>query len=382
MESSQRHLFSIPDDVHYINCAYMSPLLKKVEAAGVAGVRSKAAPWEIDVEQFYEPSEKLRRLVGQLVNALPDQVAVIPAVSYGAAIAVNATPLRSGQNVVLPAEEFPSDVYAWRERCRAFGATVRTVARPKRTEGQGAAWNERLLDAIDTNTAAVTVSSAHWTDGTLFDLATIGARAREVGAVFIVDGTQSVGALPFDFSSVCPDFLLCAGYKWLMGPYSLGVAVIGERFLDAAPLEHNWIARENSQDFANLVSYRDEFQAGARRFDVGERSNFVLTPMFTAGLMQVLEWTPASVQEYCTRLGRQLESLLDGSPYRVNTTSERAAHLMGIRNLDGADSRQIQLELKRRNVHVSVRGDVVRVSPHMYNEGADISALAHALLAA
>ena len=138
----------------------------------------------------------------------------------------NATKLRRGQNVVVPGEEFPSVVYAWRERCRAVGAQMRTVSRPEEHEDQGAAWNQRLLESIDAHTAAVSLSSAHWTDGTVFDLEAIGARAREVGAAFIVDGTQSVGALAFDFSSVRPDMLVCAGYKWLMGPYSLGVASI------------------------------------------------------------------------------------------------------------------------------------------------------------
>ena len=382
MIASQRYQFSIPDDVHYLNCAYMSPLSKRAEAAGMAGLQSKTAPWKIDVEQFYGPSEELRRLADRLVNAPADQIAVTPAVSYGIAIATNAMTLRTGQNVVVPAEEFPSVVYGWRERCRVAGGSMRTVARPAKVDGQGAAWNERLLDAIDAETGVVALTAAHWTDGTLFDLIAIGARAREVGAVFIVDGTQSVGALPFDFTQVRPDLLVCAGYKWLMEPYSLGITVVGERFLDAMPFEHNWITRQGSADFANLVHYQDEYQPGARRFDMGERSNFILTPILNTALEQVLEWTPAVVQAYCAALGQQLESLLDGSPYRINAASERASHLFGIRNLDPSATPRIQQALQRRNVHVSLRGDAVRVSPHLYNTETDIEALAEALLTA
>jgi selenocysteine lyase/cysteine desulfurase len=360
----------------------MSPLLKQVEEVGIESVRMKSAPWRIGVEAFFEPLEELRRLVGRLINAPADQVAVIPAVSYGIAIAANATKLRRGQNVVVPGEEFPSVVYAWRERCRAVGAHMRMVPRPKDPKNQGAVWNQRLLDSIDARTAAVSLSSVHWTDGTVFDLEAIGTRAREVGAAFIVDGTQSVGALALDLPSVRPDMLVCAGYKWLMGPYSLGVAVIGERFLDAEPLEHNWIARENSQDFSNLVNYRDEFQPGARRFDVGERSNFVLGPMLTKALEQVLEWGPTAVQEHCQQLGEQLEGLLDSSRFKISAASERAAHLFGIRGVDRAAVPSIQKELERRNVYVSLRGDAVRVSPHLYNDEADIAALAEAITAA
>lgn len=360
----------------------MSPLLKEVEDAGIENLRMKSTPWRISVDKFFEPLEELRRLTGRLINAPAERVAAIPAVSYGIAIAANGTELRRGQNVVVPGEEFPSVVYAWRERCRTVGAEVRMVARPEQHEGQGSAWNQRLLESIDSQTAAVALSSVHWTDGTVFDLNAIGDRAREVGALFVVDGTQSVGALEFDFSSVRPDMLVCAGYKWLMGPYSLGVAVLGERLLDAEPLEYNWIARENSQDFANLVTYRDEFQPGARRFDVGERSNFVLVPMLSKALEQVLAWGPASVQEYCQELGRQLEELLDGSQFRMTAASERAAHLFGIRGVDRATTPSIHEELERRNVYVSLRGDAVRVSPHLYNDASDIEALAEAILAA
>ena len=357
MIPAQRHKFRIPADVHYFNCSYMSPSLKQVEQVGIESVSMKAAPWRIGIDAFFEPVEKLRGLCGRLVNAPAEQVAVIPAVSYGIAVAANAIKLSRGQNVVVPDEEFPSLVYAWLDQCRAAGANMRTVARPESQEGQGVAWNRQLLESIDAQTAVVALSSVHWTDGTMFDLEAIGARAREVGAVFIVDGTQSVGALDFDFSSVRPDMLVCAGYKWLMGPYSLGFAVMGERFLDAEPLEHNWIAKKNSEDFANLVNYREEFQPGARRFDVGERSNFILVPMLTAALEQILEWSPAAVQEYCGKLGTQLESLLDGSQLRMTPASERGAHLFGIRNVDRAALPRIQQELERRNVYISIRGD-------------------------
>ncbi len=360
----------------------MSPLLKRVEKVGIESVKMKSTPWRIGVDAFYEPLEKLRGLFGRLVNAPADHVALIPAVSYGIAIAANATKLQRGQNVVVPGEEFPSVVYAWRERCRAVGAEVRMVARPAESKNQGATWNRRILESIDAHTAAVALSSTHWTDGTVFDLHAIGTRARDVGAVFIVDGTQSVGARAFDFASVRPDLLVCAGYKWLMGPYSLGVAVLGERFLDAEPLEHNWIARENSQDFANLVNYRDEFQPGARRFDVGERSNFVLVPMLSEAFEQVLEWDPTAVQEYCQQLGKQLEGLLGGSRFRMTAESDRAGHLFGIRGVDRATMPSIQKELERRNVYVSLRGDAMRVSPHLYNDEADIAALAEAIMAA
>ncbi|MCZ6532273.1 MAG: aminotransferase class V-fold PLP-dependent enzyme, partial [SAR324 cluster bacterium] len=137
MLACQRHLFSLPDTVHYLNCAYMGPLLKTTEAAGIAGLRRKSVPTDIAQDDFFAPVEELRKLVGRLVNASPERVAMIPAVSYGVAIAAHNLPLRAGQNIVSPGEEFPSNVRAWQERCAEAGAELRMVPRPTDVQHAG-----------------------------------------------------------------------------------------------------------------------------------------------------------------------------------------------------------------------------------------------------
>jgi selenocysteine lyase/cysteine desulfurase len=384
MLTCQRRLFSLPDGMHYLNCAQFSPLLKSVEEAGIAGLRNKSVPTRIQPPDFFADVETLRGLLGRLINTSAERIALIPAVSYGMAIAARNVPLRAGQNVVLAAEEFPSNVYGWRERCREVGAMVRTVPRPLNVKHPARAWSDALVAAIDRETAAVSLSSVHWTDGTRFDLAAIGRRAREVGACFIVDGTQSVGALPFDFAQVQPDLLVCAGYKWLLGPYQCGFAAFGDRLIGGTPLEHNWITRENSQDFARLIDYRDGFQPGARRFDVGERSNFITVPMLSAAVRQILDWGVEAIQQYCAGLQPVLDQALGESPFAIASSEDRAAHMFGIRLPSEAAARSAAIveELRRRNVHVSLRGTSIRVSPHVYNTPEDMAALAEALLAA
>ena len=88
--------------------------------------------------------------------------------------------------------------------------------------------------------------------------------------------------MPFDVQAIEPDALVCATYKWLMGPYSMGFAYLGPRFDAGTPLEETWIGRAGSENFKELVNYRDDYQPGAVRYDVGERSNFALTPMAVA----------------------------------------------------------------------------------------------------
>jgi selenocysteine lyase/cysteine desulfurase len=374
----QRHLFSLPEDQHYLNCAYMSPLLRSVEAAGIAGLRRKTNPAGLVPGDFFDETQELRYHFARLVHTRAERVALVPAVSYGMAIASHNTRLRRGQSVVLPAEEFPSNVYAWMSQCQHSGARLRFVERPD--PASTASWTVRLLEAIDHNTAVVTLSTVHWTDGTRFDVEQIGRRTREVGALFVVDGTQSIGAVPFDFVGVQPDLLVCAGYKWLFGPYQYSFAVVGDRLLDAEPFEHNWITRKNSQDFGALINYQSEFQPGAQRFDAGERSNFILVPMLVAALQQLDRWGVANIQAYCARLSSGLADALTDSPYTL--AAERSAHLFGVRLPDAGQIPAILAELRRRQVYVSQRGSSIRVSPHVYNRPEDMHALADALLMA
>ncbi len=379
MLTCQRALFSLPEGMHFLNCAMLSPLLKSVEAAGIEGIRRKAVPSRIQAADFFAGGEELRSLLARLIHAEADQIALIPSVSYGIAIAARHVRLKPGQNVVMPAEEFPSNVYGWMERCKQDGGEVRFVARPEPTDGIAAEWSGRIIQAIDRHTAAVNLTAVHWTDGTRFDLAAIGRRAREVGAWFILDGTQSVGALPFDFAELQPDLLVCAGYKWLLGPYQYCFAAFGPRMLQAEPLEHSWISREGSEDFTQLTQYRDGYQPGARRFDAGEHSNFILVPMLSAAVRQILAWGVAEIQVYCARQAQGLADALGEGPFRVAAPQDRAGHLFGVRVPPGVALPKLVEELKRRDVHVSVRGSAVRVSPHVYNSPEDLQALAEAL---
>jgi len=114
--------------------------------------------------------------------------------------------------------------------CKAHDKRLNTVAAPNSTIQRGETWNRLILESITENVAAVVMSSIHWTDGTIFDLKAIGQRCHEVNARFVVDGTQSVGAMPIDVDAFRIDALICAGYKWLLGPYAIGLAYYGEVF--------------------------------------------------------------------------------------------------------------------------------------------------------
>ena len=381
MLACQKSQFTLPDGPHYLNCAFMAPLAHAVRTAGIAGIDRRATPHLISPPDFFEESDLVRCLFSRLVNISdPNRVAIIPSASYGLATVARNAPVEQGGNIVIVEEQFPSNVYTWRRVCAERGLTLKVVEAPDRaTRRRAVAWSERLLAAIDHRTAVVALPQVHWTDGTLFDLERVGARARECRALLVVDGTQSVGALPFDVERIRPDALVCAAYKWLLGPYSVGLAYFGPAFDHGTPLEENWIARRGSETFADLVRYQDEYQPAAIRYDVGERSNFTLLPMLAAALELVLGWTVPAIQDYCRALTNDLTRTLRERGYWIEEDRWRGGHLFGIRVRDTIDTARVAERLRERQVAISMRGDAIRVSPHLYNDETDAEALLDAL---
>lgn len=372
MLSCQKELFSLDDEATYINCAYMSPLLKSVENAGIKGIQGKRNPVRITPDDFFTDTEKVRKEYAKLINSSsPERTVIIPSVSYGISTAAKNIKIKAGQKAIVLAEQFPSNYYPWKRLCDENGATLETVNAPKSTN-RGQAWNEAILNAIDSSTAVVAMSHVHWADGTKFDLEAIRKKTSEVGAKLIIDGTQSVGALPFDVQKIKPDALICAGYKWLLGPYSIGLGYFGEAFDNGVPLEENWINRFESENFAGLVNYNDNYQHGALRYEVGEHSNFILVPMLLESLRQINQWGPANIQEYCKTLFAEGNEQLRNHGYVIESEQYRGHHLFGIRSSDTSRMEKLKAKLSENNISVSVRGDAIRVSPHLYNDSSDV----------
>ncbi len=382
----QRDQFSLPADHCYLNSAYMGPLPRLTQSAGADALARRAVPLGLTAQDFFVPAERVRKLCAQLVNADAERVALVPTAAYGMAIVARNVRPSAGQNVVMIGDMFPSNVYAWRN-WRDQGVEMRTVAAPDGPWSASASggvsraqlWNEALLDAIDANTALVAVEPAHWTDGSLFDLERIGARCRAVGAVFVVDGTQTVGAMPLDVQGVQPDALVVHSYKSMLCNYGLGFAVLGERFVQGSPLEESWLMRAGSENFARLVDYEDRYADGMRRFETSLRANPMLIAMLEASCSLLLQWQPQRIREYLLAIARPSVDRLRSMGFEVADEAERCANLFGVKLPRGLAPEACREHLVRQNIHVSVRGSAVRVSPHVYNDAADLERLVDAL---
>lgn len=374
-----RALFDLPDDVAYLNCAFMGPIPTFGLEAGLMGLARKSRPWTIAVDDFTVPVDQLRGRFAELLGVPGDLdgVAITPSVSYGVSTAAANVHLAAGQGVLVLEQQFPSDVYGWERLARRHGGDLHRVPRPADDDWTAATLAE--LDRLGERIGLVSVPPCHWIDGGAVDLAVVGAAARRVGALLAVDVCQSLGAVPFDAVAVQPDFVVGATYKWLCGPYSLGFLWAAPQHRGGEPIEHGWTARSNSHCLACLADYVDDYQPGARRYDVGEVANFALVPVATAGLDTVLAWDPARTAVHARALTDRVAEGALALGLHVAPAPTRSPHMIGVRLGPDVDAETVAPRLGDEAVHVSVRGDAVRVSAHGFNTVDDVDRLLDAL---
>ncbi|GCL65266.1 aminotransferase class V-fold PLP-dependent enzyme [Pseudaquabacterium pictum] len=376
---SQRHLFDVPPHIAYFNCAYNGPQLNATRDALLAGARTKSQPWLRQPAQFFDDAETIRGLAAALFGGGADSWAIVPAASYGLATAARAIEptLRPGDGILLIDEDFPSNVLTWRRTAAERGARIHTVPTP--ADGD---WTAALLAAIrpghHPNIRAVAVPTCHWTNGAAIDLVAVGAACRAVGAALVVDATQSLGAVPLSVDTVQPDFLVAAGYKWLLAPYGTGLLYVAPAWQGARPLEESWLSREGAEDFAGLVRYADAYQSGARRFDVGEKGTPTLLPGMVVTLRQVQAWGVPAIAARLAAINTQIADALQPLGLAVVPPAQRSPHLLGARLPDGATT-TLLTDLRAQDVHISQRGSSLRFAPHLHVNDQDVQRLLQAL---
>src|SRR2546423_355523 len=156
----QRAAFDVPADVAYFNTASLAPQLRAVRAAGQTALERRARPWAISASDWFTGVERLRALFASIIGSSAEAVALVPATSYGFAVAARNLPLRAGDRVLVLADEYPSGIYTWRAATRAAGAEILTVDREPEQP-----WSDAILAVLDERIRVVSVPNVHWTDG-------------------------------------------------------------------------------------------------------------------------------------------------------------------------------------------------------------------------
>ncbi len=183
---------------------------------------------------FFDNAEIIRSLASSIFGGNAEGYAVVPSASYGISTAARAIEpiLQSGDNILVIEEAFPSNYLPWERIAKETNANIIIVPTP--FDGD---WTKAILEKIEKGVKVVAVPNCHWTNGSFIDLKIIGQACCSVKTLLAVDATQSLAAMSLSIEEVKPDFLVAAGYKWLLCPYGFSLLYVSENWRDARPLE-------------------------------------------------------------------------------------------------------------------------------------------------
>jgi selenocysteine lyase/cysteine desulfurase len=380
MLSSQRALFDIPADVAYLNAAAWSPLPRATQDAARAAVARKGQPWKLGADFADAQHERARAAAAVLIGAEPRDIALVSSVGYGVAIAGKVLPIPRGSRVLVLENDHTSPVLEWIARADTQGFTVETVAQP--ADGD---WTSAVLEAIERPGAPplslASISSVHWSDGGLLDLLKIRDVLRRHGAALLVDATHSVGVIAMDVKALDPDFLIFPTYKWVLGPYGRAFVYVARRHQDGVPLEQTAFGRRNVRA-ENPVYFDDtRYLADARRYDMGERDHFISMEMAAIGMEMMASWGAEAIAQRLSALTRRMADGLAGANVRLPDARFRAPHILCL-GFSGDVLPGLMPALAKEQVYVAARLGRMRVSPHVYNDEADVDRFVAAMRSA
>ena len=370
MLPSQRALFDVPREICYLNAASWSPIPLAVQQAGRDGAARKGRPWQLDAGFAGRQHERARAGAARLINADPGDVALISSVSYGVATAAKALALPPGTRVLVLDDDHASPVLEWTSRAQTGAFTVEAIKRP----GNGD-WTEAVLTAIARPGAApvalASISSVHWSDGGVVDLGRVAPALRASGAALLLDATQSVGVLPLDVSAIDPDFVVFPTYKWLLGPYGRAFLYVARRHQACVPLEQTAGGRRAVRAEQTTYMADTAYVDDARRFDMGERDHLVSLEMAAVGIEMMTAWGVDAVAQRLAMLTERLAAGLADLDVGISEPHVRSPHILTLGFADGMPAGLIEA-LAARHVYVAPRVGRLRISPHVYNDEADV----------
>lgn len=377
MLPSQRALFDMPRDVCFLNAASWSPLPLATQEAGRAAVARKGTPWKIDAAFANQQHERARAGAAKLIGADPSDVALISSVAYGVATAAKVLTVPRGSRVLVLQNDHSSPVLEWQTRAEAQGFTVETIPEPE--DGD---WTAAVLAAIERRgappVALASISSVHWSDGGLIDVEGVAAALRAHGAAFLIDATHAVGVMEMDVTKLDPDFVVFPTYKWLLGPYGRAFLYVAKRHQHGVPLEQTSFARRSVKAEQDVYFADTRYVPDARRFDMGERDHFISMEMASIGMEMIAAWGTAAVRKRLAMLTERIAEGVRGLNVMVPAMRMRAPHVLSL-GFEGGVSKGLVDALAAERIYVAPRLGRMRVSPHVYNDEADVDRFVQAL---
>jgi cysteine desulfurase / selenocysteine lyase len=359
----------------YLNLASQSPMPKVSIRAVQAALEANKYPHQKPDSTFFEVPNRLRTSLAKLIGAKPEEIALTSGASAGVAAVAYALTWKPGDEVITAKGEFPLQYTTWKPMEEREGLKLKIVSPRERFITA-----DDLIAAMTPRTRMISVSMVRFDDGSLLDVPRVAAACHAQGALLLLDASQSCGAMPMDVTQLGADFIVSAGYKWLLGPFGTGFFWAKSEHLGMVrPGPFYWLALMGSHNFAALNFDDPKPAANAKRWDSPEWAsyfNFNLAAM-DVSVDFVVRMGPELVQAHNRKL---IDLMFERLPKdRFVIASPLDAARRGSYGCFAARSPEKTAEhyqrLRKENVVVSLREGNIRVSPHLYNTERDIDRL-------
>ncbi|HET9178827.1 MAG TPA: aminotransferase class V-fold PLP-dependent enzyme [Terriglobia bacterium] len=356
----------------YLNCAYQGVFPLAAVARAHEAIDQKCHPERTDPAEYFALPERVRNHLAAIIGSDAKEIALTSGATQGIGVVAAGLQLGPGDEVIVAGDNFPANLFTWLHM-RRRGVQVRVLKNHERPLNPDA-----VAAAFTSKTKILALDWVNYSTGRRIDLAVMGQLARERGALFVVDGTQGVGAMELNVHSLPVDVLAVAAYKWLLGPYGTGFVYVREKLLDRLELKVvNWMSVDGAEDFDALPVDDFKLADAARIFDAPETANFINLSAMEASLEFVRGVGVPAVTTHCTAL---LDRAAEGLQVRgyILTNADRLqlpSPLLCFRCGSDDATDRTYAELKARHVEVSLRHQRIRVSPYLYNSKEDIDRL-------
>jgi cysteine desulfurase / selenocysteine lyase len=365
------------EDATYLNLAAQSPMPKVAHRAVQAAIEWKKNPHHISDSAYFEVPNRIRASIAKLIGGKEEEIALTTGASSGMSAVAYGLTWKPGDEILTAKGEFPLQYATWKPMEAREGVVLKIVAPRDRFITA-----DDFLAAMTPKTRLISVSMVRFDNGVLLDVARIAAACNAQGALLLLDVSQCCGAMPLDVSALGADFMVCAGYKWLLSPYGTGFFWAKNEHTDnMRPGPFYWAAAEGAENFHSLAFEDPKPVRGARRWDMAETSNYFNFAAMDASLQFVLQFGPETV---LSRNRKLIDLLFERLPKdRCVPASPLDASQRGPYGCFAARSpektAEIYHRLAKEKVITSLREGNIRVSPHLYNTERDIDRLIAAI---
>ena len=356
----------------YLDCAYQGPFPRVTVERIHQAIELKSHPDRLKAPEYFGLPERVRARIARLTSAEAGEITITNSATQGIGIVASGLEFGAGDEVVVASSNFPSNLFTWLH-LRRKGVTVKVIRPP-----EGEVTLDQVAAELTSRTRVLALDWVNYSTGYRIDLAAFGALIHDRGGILVVDVTQGVGANDLNLRALPVDVMACAAYKMLLGPYGTGFAYVARELLNKLDLSViNWYSVEGAEDFDSLPKEEFSLIHDARVFDSGETGNFINLHGLEASLELVEGATIKTISGHCRRLLQRLEEGLRARGYNPSAASlpGHESSILSFRALTLGATAELHEKLLANQIAVSLRHGMIRVSPFIYNDEADIDRL-------